>query len=458
MRADPRTRPSASGPSSQGNSVTTTTESYILPPSILASSILVLDEEKSVEKPTLQELTLQELLQVALQVEFSTIPPYLTAMYSIKDKTSLAYQFIRSVVMEEMLHLNLASNLLNAVGGTPTLVGVGPWRQLFPPQYPVCLSKGAKGGGIYLQLMAMSPQLIRETFMRIEQPAQPYAPAQETDFATIGQLYLAIKDRFEEYKGGYATTKQSTDWNFGNNGGTVIEVKDKNSAIQAINEIIEQGEGADLIWEDNKQDYHIMQPWGQYEYYGPRTDGTYGPVLGTPLELSHFFKFKSIIDGTTPLPATYPMAPNPSVEKFNNPLAKKLGTLFNMFYSLLVDQLQNALRGDKERFLTNVVPLMRVALPVLATQLMQVPVAEKSYTSVDPTAGPPFLYLADTQRDNLKKDAGALAGEAGVLADKVANGEYSSASNTLVAALRKIQQNLCDTSGLHHAASESCEP
>jgi hypothetical protein len=380
-----------------------------------------------------------------LKVEFSTIPPYLTAMYSIEDKTSRAYQLIRSVVMEEMLHVNLASNLLNAVGGCPTLVD-----QTFPPKYPTYLSRDAQGGGPYLQLMAMSRQFVRETFMLIEQPAEPGAPPQEKDFSTIGQLYLAIRILFEkyddkkEYQNKYNTENQSANWNFGNNGGTVIIVRDLCTAKQAINEIIEQGEGADLQGEGADKynpHYHILQPWGQYEYYGPRNDGTYGPVLGTPLELSHYFKFKEITDGTTPLPATYPMTPNPSVEKFNNPLAQELGSLFNISYSALVDELQKALQGqskpDKERFFTSVVPLMRVALPVLATQLMQVPVAkeEKPYTSVDPTAGPPFSYSPGME-------LGDLTYRSKRLADRVAKGIYPSAPATLVAALRKIQYNL----------------
>lgn len=249
--------------------------------------------------------TLQELLQIALRVEFATIPPYLTAMYSIKDKGSEAYQFVRGVVLEEMIHLNLAANLLNAVGGEPELV-VPPGRgNPFPPRYPAHLSEDAEDGGPYLQLMAASAELFRSTFMRIEQPAQPDAPPQEAGFSTIGQLYAAILAKFEEYDhdtGKYDAARQSERWNFGNSGGTVIIVRDLDSAKRAINEIVEQGEGADMTGELRDPDYRVREPWGQYEYYGPRADGTYGPVLGTPLELSHYFKFKAIADGTTRFP------------------------------------------------------------------------------------------------------------------------------------------------------------
>ena len=61
-------------------------------------------------------------LQVAIELEHATIPPYLYALYSIAPGTNqAAASIIRSVVLEEMLHLTLAANILNAVGGEPML-------------------------------------------------------------------------------------------------------------------------------------------------------------------------------------------------------------------------------------------------------------------------------------------------------------------------------------------------
>ena len=48
---------------------------------------------------------LRNLLQQAVMLEHSTIPPYLCALYSIKEGTNLeSAAIIQSVVMEEMLH------------------------------------------------------------------------------------------------------------------------------------------------------------------------------------------------------------------------------------------------------------------------------------------------------------------------------------------------------------------
>jgi len=63
---------------------------------------------------------LHEHLQSAVDLEFWTIPFYMTALYSIKDTSSDAYKLVQSVVYEEMLHATLASNVANAYGYSPT--------------------------------------------------------------------------------------------------------------------------------------------------------------------------------------------------------------------------------------------------------------------------------------------------------------------------------------------------
>lgn len=64
--------------------------------------------------------TLRTHLQGVVDLEFWTIPYYLTAMYSIKDPSEDAYQLLQSIVYQEMLHAQLACNLANAFGYSPT--------------------------------------------------------------------------------------------------------------------------------------------------------------------------------------------------------------------------------------------------------------------------------------------------------------------------------------------------
>ena len=65
-------------------------------------------------------------------MEHGTLPPYLCALYSMKDGANEeAAEVVHSVFMEEMLHLTMAANILNAVGGT-----TGARRTEPPPPLP----------------------------------------------------------------------------------------------------------------------------------------------------------------------------------------------------------------------------------------------------------------------------------------------------------------------------------
>lgn len=82
----------------------------------------------SFHKPKIWTLeNLQAHLQAAVDLEFWTIPFYMSAMYSIKDPASIAYQLILSVVNQEMLHVQLASNIANSFGLSPVFKA-GPYE------------------------------------------------------------------------------------------------------------------------------------------------------------------------------------------------------------------------------------------------------------------------------------------------------------------------------------------
>lgn len=66
------------------------------------------------------QATLQQHLQAAVDLEFWTIPFYMAAMYSLEDPSGQPYRLIQSVVYQEMLHVQLASNIANAFGLSPT--------------------------------------------------------------------------------------------------------------------------------------------------------------------------------------------------------------------------------------------------------------------------------------------------------------------------------------------------
>ena len=77
---------------------------------------------------------MRTLVQEAIKVEFSTIPLYLTTLYSIVNQSSFEAMTVKSVVMEEMLHMVNAANVLNAIGGHPNID-----HPEFIPKYPLMI-------------------------------------------------------------------------------------------------------------------------------------------------------------------------------------------------------------------------------------------------------------------------------------------------------------------------------
>ena len=195
---------------------------------------------------------LREALQAALELEHAVIPPYLYALYSLDPGGNRAVaEIIRSVVDEEMLHLTLAANLLNAVGGRPVLDSPD-----ILPRYPGPLP-GTVDDGLAVGLAPFSIPLVRDTFMGIEQPelpaghggpadgsAYPEAPGPEApgEALTIGQFYRQIRTTLvalgEDVFTGRPHHQVATNLLPG-----AIPVTDVASACQAIDTIIDQGEG-----------------------------------------------------------------------------------------------------------------------------------------------------------------------------------------------------------------------
>src|SRR6187401_1377068 len=101
-----------------------------------SSNISLFRPRRSGHAMTITNLeNLRTHLQWAIEIEHSIIPPYLCALYSIKPGTNReAVEAITSVFIEEMLHMTLAANVLNAVGGAPRLDAAD-----FLPRYPMNL-------------------------------------------------------------------------------------------------------------------------------------------------------------------------------------------------------------------------------------------------------------------------------------------------------------------------------
>lgn len=147
-----------------------------------------------------QRSALRKALTGAVAIEFATIPPYLTALWSFKDQLHPMACSLRSIVQEEMLHLGLATNMLAAIGGTPRF-------NIDPPVYPCALPCGVHST-LIIPLSGFSSAAL-DVFMEIERPGNPdYRQwvAHVGDFGegnagssdlTIGVFYEHILQAFE---------------------------------------------------------------------------------------------------------------------------------------------------------------------------------------------------------------------------------------------------------------------
>lgn len=352
---------------------------------------------------------LQQAVQLAIQVEFTTIPAYLSAMYSIKDPSAAAYQALRSVVMEEMFHLNQAANLLIAIGGLPQLTDGAV------PTYPTYLPKANPDTTPFVSLQGASRDVFQNVFSEIEVPAPPMAPPQGDQYDTIAQLYDSVRVGLERFRPPEALFKpnprgwQRTDIYLGKFGGKPVEVTDLASARFAIAQIIEQGEGH-APW---AQPLVPTERWGTYNSYGLRTDGTYGPIIGQPYEATHFIKFRTFALPNSDIPETWPIIANPKRTDFTNPDAISQADDFDHAYSVMLKALEAAFRkqpaGASDPFFTTALPLMHDTLPSLALRLMQTPAFLHGDGAPGPNAAPLFVFDVDATvaglRDRLHRAA-----------------------------------------------------
>jgi len=197
----------------------------------------------AVAKPKRDLDWLKSALQTAAALEHATMPYYLAATYSLEVQSYTAYNLLRSVAMEEMVHMAIACNILAALGGTPKIKGLAP---AFP-------GYGLPGGAepdLYVCLAPLSRKLLKN-FMRLEAPLFLLDPKfQHETYPTIANLYDGILAAVRQnraqvraaMKQGGKSNQVGDDIGFSTFG--YVEGKDPIPDIEtALDEILTQGEG-----------------------------------------------------------------------------------------------------------------------------------------------------------------------------------------------------------------------
>ncbi len=373
--------------------------------------------------PTINTLdSLRRHVQYALAVEHFTVPPYLCALYSIPEDTNReATSVIQSVVMEEMLHMVLVANLLNAIGGKAKLN-----HPSFIPTYPNYLPHSARDFQVSLGKFSRSAIA---TFMRIERPEKTDAPPEGDYFHSIGQFYAAVRDGLkylvdqEQKHGGERvfsgdSALQITREYYYGGAGVITVIKDLETAEHAIREIVDQGEGrpGEVFNDDN--DKEVRGPgMRQPDQLEPTRQEPAGTHAGGYLEAqhhknfsgeeepAHYYRFQELFEeryyqaGDTPetgprgpeLPLlwdnVYNMRSNSKASDYaeGSQIRRKLDG-FNHCYMRLLDGLQSAFCG-KPAEIVRAVSLM-YEVKERAVELMRIPSGDG-----DTTVGPSFEYV-----------------------------------------------------------------
>lgn len=319
----------------------------------------------------------QAMLQTAINVEFGTLPPYLYAQLSILPGSNApAMARLQTITHQEMIHLCLGANILNALGGSPKLVA---------PVYPGPLPGdiGYDGKVLTLRLLPFGKDAMQQG-MNIEMPVDPIDFPQlkmttltATKAVTIGQFYEALD--------AYLKSLPATAWQINRNQisdaqffpGQIFAVNNYADAHRAIQVIVSEGEA------------------------------TSTSPLDFSNELAHFYRFEEIYRNQvlTSIPAkpgfawgeplgvdfgkSYPAVADPQLLDYSKQpeAARAAQQACTVAYTAMVDSLNLALNGDTAQL--GIAVRRMFDLRMAAIHVLQTPLADKSKV-----AGPAFIYHA----------------------------------------------------------------
>jgi hypothetical protein len=395
--------------------------------------------------PLTIELTTREdlinTLHLAAELEHNLMCQYLFAAYSMKRATSEGLDEVQLektrgwgalmtlVARQEMEHMGLALNLLSAIGGTPyfrrpnfpqrkerygqlgikseltrfskeTIHRFQDFESPHPPPGPeFCSTRGISREELRAQLLA--PQVFTQRETSAQASAAKNEQPREIEFTSVQDLYMSLAAGFvnvaekigekrlftgdvkAEIWGGPNTPygEGSMD-DLSQYGLDLIQVVDLKSAIDAIVEIIEQGEGIlappDYIEHTHYCIYTNMLQEMQDEKRG--FDAA-RPVVRNPLTRMH-------PDITAP----------GEVNIITRPETRELANLFNLTYELMLMMLLflygSSRKTKNERVdLMNAIffPLMTMFIRPLSETLTQLP----AFKDKKGNAGPGFELSQD---------------------------------------------------------------
>lgn len=285
---------------------------------------------------------MRQALQKAIELELSTLPPYLYAVFSIEEGANEAARSrIGAIVLEEMTHMALACNILNAIGGRPVLA-----QASVVPAYPGPLPYdigGDDGEPFLVSLLPFSKKAMAQA-IHIEEPEDPIKFSAGLElaptFQTIGEFYAALDKALGTLPPevwAAPAGSQVTDHPFF--AGDLFPVVDYASASTAISRIVSEGEGTtkspldfegDLAhyyrFEEIRRDRVLQKDAGKPEGF------SWGPPLGVDWD------------------GVLPVIKDPAEHDFSgDPAAQAAQDECDRAFTVLLQELERAVTGEPGR-------------------------------------------------------------------------------------------------------------
>jgi hypothetical protein len=329
------------------------------------------------------------LLAEASQLEHMIMCQYLFAEFSLKqgeteglsreqsDAVERWRAVLRGIAVEEMLHLSLVANLMASIGAAPTFARPNfPQRSnYFPSSIQLDLipfGERALKHFLYLERPEGMERQDAEGFVPSAPPLEPLSEQElmprGQEFLTIGHLYRGIEnglrmltDKLGERALFVGSPRAQVTPELMGGWEQVIPVTGLESAFAAINEIIEQGEGARGDW----QDAH------------------YGRFLGIWDEYHAMREADPTFDPTRPVLAAYTRQPfdiTADVPLITDPLTRRVAELATVAYELVLHVLTRFFTHTDETneqlevLIGTAIELMGAVIRPLGTALTQLPV------------------------------------------------------------------------------------
>ena len=272
--------------------------------------------------------------------------------------------------------MQLACNILNAIGGAPSINAPN-----FIPNYPGPLPMGIGGAdGLVVGIKRYSKETVHDIFMEIEEPENPiHIPVKPAlaaiapSFETIGQFYTAIGNEIVRLNevGNIFTGDPARQV-----GATVVT--DVDSALAAIATIVTQGEGTKTSPADSPTEYAHYYRFEEL-FMGMRIVVDSSSPVGYSFDPNQ----KIVVDDTADVTQ---MADNPRTVDFrSNWRAGQLADECDAIYTKLLNALHIGFNGQPDWIDRNAVSVM-FELKNCIEELLQQQLAGGLY------AGPRFLY------------------------------------------------------------------